>query len=202
MGLGGFISARALSHRNEDPQAASRPFDADRDGTSVSLVIGYGSLEEPVVEQIEHRTDSGWLPAELVRLVKKWKPVAVGCNGAGPLKRRQPHPWPWRCSPRPARNGAGGAGWPPACWCSCWCTTPASITGATRWPTATGCAGRSGVVDRHRPLERHRLSDLELDGRARGEGDLVADRRPHRILIAAILRQLARLGRRAIGAGN
>ena len=32
LGLGGFCSARALSKRNDDPQAASRPWDADRDG--------------------------------------------------------------------------------------------------------------------------------------------------------------------------
>lgn len=32
LGLGGFCSARALSRRNDDPQAASRPWDVDRDG--------------------------------------------------------------------------------------------------------------------------------------------------------------------------
>src|SRR5262245_26202256 len=32
MGVGGFTSARALSLRNDNPQAASRPFDKDRDG--------------------------------------------------------------------------------------------------------------------------------------------------------------------------
>lgn len=32
LGLGGFCSARALSKRNDDPQAASRPWDAGRDG--------------------------------------------------------------------------------------------------------------------------------------------------------------------------
>jgi len=32
LGLGGFCSARALSKRNDDPQAASRPWDRDRDG--------------------------------------------------------------------------------------------------------------------------------------------------------------------------
>ncbi|HZU36451.1 MAG TPA: beta-ketoacyl-ACP synthase II [Gemmataceae bacterium] len=46
MGLGGFISARALSTRNEDPQAASRPFDKDRDGFVLSEGAGIVVLEE------------------------------------------------------------------------------------------------------------------------------------------------------------
>jgi len=32
LGVGGFAAMRALSTRNDDPQGASRPFDADRDG--------------------------------------------------------------------------------------------------------------------------------------------------------------------------
>jgi len=36
LGLGGFCSARALSTRNDDPQAASRPWDRDRDGFVLS----------------------------------------------------------------------------------------------------------------------------------------------------------------------
>ena len=32
IGLAGFAAAGALSKRNDDPQTASRPFDADRDG--------------------------------------------------------------------------------------------------------------------------------------------------------------------------
>jgi len=39
MGVGGFTSMRALSTRNDEPQRASRPFDADRDG----FVIGEGA---------------------------------------------------------------------------------------------------------------------------------------------------------------
>ena len=49
MGLGGFISARALSSRNDAPQAASRPFDKDRDGFVLSE--GAGIL---VIEELEH----------------------------------------------------------------------------------------------------------------------------------------------------
>jgi 3-oxoacyl-[acyl-carrier-protein] synthase II len=46
MGLGGFISARALSTRNEDPAGASRPFEKDRDGFVLSEGSGVVILEE------------------------------------------------------------------------------------------------------------------------------------------------------------
>jgi 3-oxoacyl-[acyl-carrier-protein] synthase II len=49
MGLGGFCAARALSTRNDNPQAASRPFDKDRDGFILSE--GAGIL---VLEELEH----------------------------------------------------------------------------------------------------------------------------------------------------
>ncbi|WP_294956467.1 beta-ketoacyl-ACP synthase II [Sulfurovum sp.] len=38
-GMGGFAAMKALSTRNDDPQASSRPFDADRDG----FVMGEGA---------------------------------------------------------------------------------------------------------------------------------------------------------------
>jgi 3-oxoacyl-[acyl-carrier-protein] synthase II len=38
-GIGGFAAMKALSTRNDDPQSASRPFDADRDG----FVMGEGA---------------------------------------------------------------------------------------------------------------------------------------------------------------
>lgn len=59
-------------------------WDVDRDGLSSSIGIGAGSLQAPYVEVIEHRQGVGWLPARLVELVQTWKPIAVGCNGAGP----------------------------------------------------------------------------------------------------------------------
>jgi 3-oxoacyl-[acyl-carrier-protein] synthase II len=45
-GIGGFMAARALSTRNDDPQAASRPWDKDRDGFVLSDGAGVVVLEE------------------------------------------------------------------------------------------------------------------------------------------------------------
>ncbi len=45
-GLGGFAAARALSTLNDDPQAASRPWDKDRDGFVLSDGAGVVVLEE------------------------------------------------------------------------------------------------------------------------------------------------------------
>lgn len=46
LGLGGFAAVRALSTRNDDPQAASRPWDKDRDGFVLSDGAGMMVLEE------------------------------------------------------------------------------------------------------------------------------------------------------------
>ncbi len=46
VGLGGFAAARALSTRNEDPEAASRPWDQDRDGFVLADGAGVLMLEE------------------------------------------------------------------------------------------------------------------------------------------------------------
>ncbi len=46
VGLGGFCAARALSCRNDDPEAACRPWDRDRDGFVLSDGAGVMVLEE------------------------------------------------------------------------------------------------------------------------------------------------------------
>jgi 3-oxoacyl-[acyl-carrier-protein] synthase II len=60
--LGGFCSMKALSTRNDEPQRASRPFDAGRDG----FVCGEGA-GVVVLESLEHAERRGVAPlAELV----------------------------------------------------------------------------------------------------------------------------------------
>jgi 3-oxoacyl-[acyl-carrier-protein] synthase II len=54
VGLGGFAAARALSQRNDNPHAASRPWDKDRDG--FVLADGAGVL---AIEEYEHAKRRG-----------------------------------------------------------------------------------------------------------------------------------------------
>jgi len=62
LGLGGFSAARALSTRNDAPQAASRPWDKDRDGFVLS--DGSGAM---VLEEYEHAKARGaHIYAELI----------------------------------------------------------------------------------------------------------------------------------------
>jgi len=62
LGIGGFAAARALSTRNDDPAAASRPWDKDRDG----FVLGEGG-GVMVLEEYEHAKARGAkIYAELV----------------------------------------------------------------------------------------------------------------------------------------
>ena len=78
MGLGGFVSARALSMRNDDPPGASRPFDKDRDG--FVLAEGAGII---IIEELEHaRRRGAKIYAEL---------LGVGCT-ADALPHHRPAP--------------------------------------------------------------------------------------------------------------
>jgi len=62
LGIGGFAAARALSTRNDDPAAASRPWDKGRDGFVLS--DGAGAL---VLEELEHAKARGThIYAELI----------------------------------------------------------------------------------------------------------------------------------------
>ncbi len=62
MGIGGFESMRALSTRVENPEAASRPFDKDRDG----FVMGEGA-GIVVLEELSHAVKRGaHIIAELI----------------------------------------------------------------------------------------------------------------------------------------
>lgn len=54
MGIGGFGCMKALSHRNDDPEHASRPWDRDRDG----FVLGDGA-GVLVLEEYEHARARG-----------------------------------------------------------------------------------------------------------------------------------------------
>ena len=54
VGMGGFNAMNALSTRNDDPQTASRPFDADRDG----FVMGEGGAGI-ILEEYEHAIARG-----------------------------------------------------------------------------------------------------------------------------------------------
>ncbi|MCB0481059.1 MAG: beta-ketoacyl-ACP synthase II [Flavobacteriales bacterium] len=77
-GVGGFNALKALSTRNESPETASRPFDADRDG--FVLGEGAGCL---ILEELEHA---------LARGAKIYGEVAGGGMSADAYHLTAPHP--------------------------------------------------------------------------------------------------------------
>lgn len=77
-GVGGFNSMQALSTRNDDPQKASRPFDADRDG----FVIGEGA-GALIFEEYEHARARG---------AKIYAEVVGGGMSADAYHLTAPHP--------------------------------------------------------------------------------------------------------------
>jgi 3-oxoacyl-[acyl-carrier-protein] synthase II len=54
MSIGGFAAMKAMSTRNDEPERASRPFDADRDG----FVLGEGA-GMAILEELEHARERG-----------------------------------------------------------------------------------------------------------------------------------------------
>ena len=79
LGLGGFSAARALSTRNDDPQAASRPWDQDRDGFVLS--DGAGML---MLEEYEHAKARGAeIYAELAGFGIEWRRLPYDRSAGG-----------------------------------------------------------------------------------------------------------------------
>jgi 3-oxoacyl-[acyl-carrier-protein] synthase II len=78
MGMGGFNALKALSTRNDSPETASRPFDAERDG--FVLGEGAGAL---ILEEYEHAIKRG---------AKIYAEVAGGGMSGDAYHMTAPHP--------------------------------------------------------------------------------------------------------------
>lgn len=88
LGMSGFTSARTLSHRNDEPEKASRPFDKDRDG--FVMAEGAGIL---ILEELEHAKARGAkIYAEIVGYGQSADAndmVAPCCDGDGAARAMQ-----------------------------------------------------------------------------------------------------------------
>ena len=86
LGLATFGNLRALSRRNSDPAAASRPFDRDRDG----FVLGEGGVMF-VLEALKRRAPPlciGLRRGRRLRLQQRCAPPCHSQPGPGPGRRR------------------------------------------------------------------------------------------------------------------
>ena len=85
LAIGGFCALKAMSRRNDDPAASSRPFDRDRDG----FVMGEGSAVI-VLEELEHAKRRGArILAELAGFgttADAFHITAPKEDGAGPIR--------------------------------------------------------------------------------------------------------------------
>jgi hypothetical protein len=59
-------------------------YEVSLDGSWASIVLASGAQQTPYVQQLVHRQGVGWLPDELVRVVRSLQPARVACVGAGP----------------------------------------------------------------------------------------------------------------------
>ena len=89
IGIAGFNSCQALSKRNDDPQKASRPFDAERDG----FVLGEGAAVL-ILESMDHAISRNATPlAEMVGYAATadahhiTQPAPAGEGGARAMKK-------------------------------------------------------------------------------------------------------------------